>query len=41
MWREAITGTVLILIGNGLLYPLSKWIDKRPLKPGHDRDPDF
>jgi putative Mg2+ transporter-C (MgtC) family protein len=41
MWREAIVGTALILVGNGLLYPLSKWVDKRPLKPGHDRDSDF
>lgn len=37
MWREALAGTVLIIGTNGLLYPLSRWIDGRPLKPHHER----
>ena len=41
MWREAIVGAVLVLITNGLLYPLAKWIDQRPRKPGHARRTDF
>ena len=44
MWREAIVGAMLVVAGNGLLYPLSKWIDNRPLKPGTSRErrgPDF
>ncbi len=44
MWREAVAGTVLVLTCNGLLYPLSKWIDRLPLKPDTNkqrRGPDF
>jgi putative Mg2+ transporter-C (MgtC) family protein len=41
MWREAVVGAVLVLVSNGLLYPLSKWIDRRPHKPGHEKQRDF
>ncbi len=41
MWREAIVGAVLIILGNGLLYPLARAIDKRPRKPDSDRQGDF
>ncbi len=42
MYREAIVGTVLVIIANGVLYPLSRWIDKRPIKPSREkRGPDF
>ena len=41
MWREAVVGAVIIVAGNGFLYPLSKWIDRRPQKPGHDKQADF
>jgi putative Mg2+ transporter-C (MgtC) family protein len=41
MWREAIAGAVLVLVTNGLLYPLAKWIDQRPRKPGRARRTDF
>ncbi len=42
MWREAVVGAVLVVIGNGLLYPLARWIDKRPIKPSRaKRGPDF
>jgi putative Mg2+ transporter-C (MgtC) family protein len=42
MWREAVVGAVLVVIGNGVLYPLARWIDKRPIKPSRARrGPDF
>ena len=41
MWREAVVGAVVILATNGFLYPLARWIDRRPQKPGRDRPPDF
>ena len=41
MWREAVVGAVIVLASNGLLYPLAKWIDRRPRKPGPDRQTDF
>jgi putative Mg2+ transporter-C (MgtC) family protein len=41
MWREAIMGASLIIIGNGALYPLSKAIDRRPRRPGSDKQGDF
>jgi putative Mg2+ transporter-C (MgtC) family protein len=41
MWREAIVGAVLVLFTNGLLYPLAKWIDRRPRKPGREKRTDF
>ncbi len=41
MWREAVVGAVIIVAANGLLYPLAKWIDRRPQKPGHGRQADF
>lgn len=41
MWREAVVGAVIIVAANGLLYPLAKWIDRRPQKPGHGRRADF
>jgi putative Mg2+ transporter-C (MgtC) family protein len=41
MWREAVVGAVIILASNGLLYPLAKWIDRRPHKPGHEKQADF
>ena len=41
MWREAVVGAFLIIVGNGLLYPLSKWIDRRPRKPGRTSAGDF
>lgn len=41
MWREAVVGAVIILASNGFLYPLAKWIDRRPQKPGHEKEPDF
>jgi putative Mg2+ transporter-C (MgtC) family protein len=41
MWREAIAGAVIIIASNGLLYPLAKWIDGRPQKPGHEERTDF
>jgi len=41
MWREAVVGTLLIIVGNGLFYPLSKWIDRRPRKPGRGSAGDF
>jgi putative Mg2+ transporter-C (MgtC) family protein len=37
MWREALVGTLLVIVGNGLLYPMSKWIDSRPLKPSREK----
>jgi putative Mg2+ transporter-C (MgtC) family protein len=41
MWREAAVGAVIILASNGLLYPLAKWIDRRPEKPGREKRADF
>jgi putative Mg2+ transporter-C (MgtC) family protein len=41
MWREAVAGALAIVVSNGLLYPLAKWIDRRPRKPGHEKLPDF
>jgi putative Mg2+ transporter-C (MgtC) family protein len=41
MWREALAGALAIIVSNGLLYPLAKWIDRRPRKPGHEKMPDF
>ena len=41
MWREAIAGAVIIIASNGFLYPLAKWIDGRPQKPGHEERTDF
>ncbi len=41
MWREAVVGAVMIVAANGLLYPLAKWIDRRPHKPGHEKRADF
>jgi putative Mg2+ transporter-C (MgtC) family protein len=41
MWREAVVGAVVIIVGNGLLYPLAKWIDRRPAKPDHEQRTDF
>jgi len=41
MWREAIVGAVLVLVSNGLLYPLAKWIDQQPRKHGRDKRTDF
>lgn len=41
MWREAIVGAAIVLAVNGLLYPLAKWIDRRPQKPGHETQLDF
>ena len=41
MWREAVVGAFLVVAGNGLLYPLSKWMDRRPAKPGHDKQGDL
>ena len=41
MWREAVVGAFLVVAGNGLLYPLSKWMDRRPHKPGHEKRADF
>jgi putative Mg2+ transporter-C (MgtC) family protein len=41
MWREAVVGAVIILASNGFLYPLAKWIDRRPEKPGREKQPDF
>ena len=41
MWREAVMGAVIILASNGLLYPLAKWIDRRPHKPGREKQADF
>ncbi len=42
MWQEALAGALLIIVGNWVLYPLSKFIDKRPLKPAkpgpHERN---
>ncbi len=37
MWREAVVGAVVVLASNGFLYPLAKWIDRRPQKPGPER----
>ena len=41
MWREAVVGALLVLVSNGLLYPLAKWIDQRPQRPGRDKRVDF
>ncbi len=41
MWREAVVGAVIIVASNGLLYPLAKWIDRRPAKPGREKQADF
>jgi putative Mg2+ transporter-C (MgtC) family protein len=41
MWREAIVGAGLVLATNGLLYPLAKWIDHRPERPGRQKQLDF
>jgi putative Mg2+ transporter-C (MgtC) family protein len=41
MWREAVVGAFLVVAGNGLLYPLSKWMDNRPHTPGHEKRADF
>jgi putative Mg2+ transporter-C (MgtC) family protein len=41
MWREAIVGMVIIVGANGLLYPLAKWIDRRPQKPDAGKHADF
>src|SRR6478752_1634293 len=41
MWREAVMGAVIIVASNGLLYPLAKWMDRRPHKPGHEGRADF
>jgi putative Mg2+ transporter-C (MgtC) family protein len=41
MWREAIVGAAIVLAANGLLYPLAKWIDRRPQKRGHETQLDF
>ena len=41
MWREAVVGAFLIIVGNGLLYPLSKVIDNRPRRAGRDKRGDF
>jgi putative Mg2+ transporter-C (MgtC) family protein len=41
MWREAVVGAVIIIAGNGLLYPLAKWIDRRPQKPDREQRTDF
>ena len=39
--RGQVAGTVLILFCNGFLYPLAKWIDRRPQKPDHETRTDF
>lgn len=36
MWREAIAGAVIIVAGNGLLYPLAKSIDRRTFRSGRE-----
>lgn len=41
MWREAVVGAVIVLASNGLLYPLARWMDHRPHKPGHEKRSDF
>jgi putative Mg2+ transporter-C (MgtC) family protein len=41
MWREAVVGAFLVVTANGFLYPLSKWIDQRPHKLGHEKREDF
>jgi putative Mg2+ transporter-C (MgtC) family protein len=41
MWREAVVGAVIIVTANGLLFPLAKWIDRRPQRPGRGKHADF
>ncbi len=41
MWRVAVFGAVIIVAANGLLYPISNWIDRRPQKPDRGRQADF
>jgi putative Mg2+ transporter-C (MgtC) family protein len=41
MWREAVVGAFLVVAANGVLYPLSKWIDRRPRKAGGEKQADF
>ena len=40
VWREAVVEAFLDVAGNGLLYPLAKWMDHRPHKPGHEKRAD-
>ena len=39
--RSGRGGGFAVVAGNGLLYPLSKWMDRRPAKPGQEKPPDF
>ena len=39
MWREAITGSAIIIAGNGFLYPLAKRMDRARIRFGRETPP--
>jgi putative Mg2+ transporter-C (MgtC) family protein len=39
MWREAITGAVIVVAANGLLFPLAQMMDRKPLRGGRETPP--
>jgi putative Mg2+ transporter-C (MgtC) family protein len=39
MWREASAGAAIVILANGLLYPLGRRMDRVRFQPGRDEPP--